>query len=1553
MAQVGGQHGQRELIDEIRRKDYMIGLEMSSEVQEAATGLREKLGSALKLLAAELYSSDTHFLLELVQNADDNSYPAGVVPTINIRVASGLLVIFNNEDGFTEKNVRALCSVGSSTKAGQKQKGYIGEKGIGFKSVFQVSDRPEVHSNGFHFFFDVSWGSELLGYVIPHWKEPDTAVATVGTTILLPAKSGERFATHVFRGLHPQLMLFLNRLRRIELDHEHGRLTYHRHDSEHLISLTTEAYDDTGKRTSDSREAYMRVEYPVSLSHVREEKRDGVGTTDLVIAFPLDAEGRVNARLGNDLFAFLPVRDFGFRFYIQGDFLLSSGREDILEGRLWNQMLRDSIAPAFVQAVQQIRESRNVARGYLKYLPEGEEITHRFFVPVVDQLFSALAQTECIPCASGQWRKPADVMVVTLQFAKLFTPEDTLRLFGRDYPIHDLDVEQKQLVRLGCRELSCADVVSIFNQHATWLLEHDINWMLEFYRFVAVCNRKGLLDCELANAPVVLDTNGRLNSPAKVAIFYPLVAGKTFGFEQNLCICHDTIVEAFAPGQDALRSLFDELGVRRANPYQLIEKHILAQHRSSDWKSAGHDALIGHLRYVKELRAEYFSGAKSQGLSDKAAWERLRDGLWIGSKVSSDTGWTFAHAKDMYLSTEFSPDFDIEALLGEGVSSKHLVSPRYVETGGTAAPLSHEEIAEWRRFLYALGVNASPRLERLGADDLACSVELKRLLEHTDADVRRATLECLDRNWQSYPASTKFVPKGRYASDSRQYSFVANLRSTIAPARHRREARLDQSFQNTQELRDALGDTPNYVDADIKNAAFMDACGIRHRVDVTTCVDRLLQLKAGGHTDVADVRPVYRFMERLCDRDLAVVKRAFQINSIILTRATQSPWKNASEVVWSRQGDFLDRLYPSLQLHYGDFQTFFCRRLGISTDPATADLIRALPQLDVGTLSQEAKVKEVMRIYGKASHELTSRSGDNSLPAWLSEFASGRSFLTEHGRMVCNDGQLFVDDKPAIGALFRDTPNISFVAIPAGRLPQVSGLLLAAKVPVVSSSASLSVVPSGDEAGNPELTRRVRERLLLVARLIYAHSHAGFVRSLKAGKWVVLSNLAVVDVDNLVVRAELRGVEAHTTGDVLLEDGKVYVRKGCKGVIDRLAGEICTLLAVHGAIADGVSRILSEQEFSAAEEFLDVKDIPDLPVDERARLFDGASAADAEHDNARDDDGTSGTASPARSRGPAAMPGHRAASVPTVTGATVHAQRAGGSVVRSGGQSQPPVLERSAESLENSPATGMSGASAAPRPTGLLGVEGATPPTRQVGSRPMQFKPMGSRSSTLSFRHLGFAMPRRRDGNGGRRLVSYVEPSTGADSRDAADEEAIKIVERAAVDFFLKGQCEHWTSLEEMPPLNKGFDIRGISLDVKQYYIEIKGLSGAWSTEGIAMTPAEISYAAEHKDFYWLCVVEYALDENRRRLYIVKDPFGSSGQFRYDSGWKDVAISERASALTPAVGLKVDVDDSGAGVIVEIVKQGGLFSRVKIRFDNGAEVIRVFNPSTMRLSKED
>ena len=118
-------------------------------------------------LSDQLYSKSTHFLLELIQNADDNAYTADILPTITFHPTPGKLLIACNEAGFQPKNVDALCRIGRSTKS-DRGKGFIGEKEIGFKSVFKLANIVTISSSAYTFKFD---RDAMLGIIAPIWLE--------------------------------------------------------------------------------------------------------------------------------------------------------------------------------------------------------------------------------------------------------------------------------------------------------------------------------------------------------------------------------------------------------------------------------------------------------------------------------------------------------------------------------------------------------------------------------------------------------------------------------------------------------------------------------------------------------------------------------------------------------------------------------------------------------------------------------------------------------------------------------------------------------------------------------------------------------------------------------------------------------------------------------------------------------------------------------------------------------------------------------------------------------------------------------------------------------------------------------------------------------------------------------------------------------------------------------------------------------------------------------------------------------------------------------------
>lgn len=91
------------------------------------------------------------FLIELIQNAHDALHekpspeqPARIAIVLDLDDSThGTLLVANDGQPFTRSNFERLSQLGQSDKDPQKS---IGNKGLGFRSVLEVSDRPEVYS---------------------------------------------------------------------------------------------------------------------------------------------------------------------------------------------------------------------------------------------------------------------------------------------------------------------------------------------------------------------------------------------------------------------------------------------------------------------------------------------------------------------------------------------------------------------------------------------------------------------------------------------------------------------------------------------------------------------------------------------------------------------------------------------------------------------------------------------------------------------------------------------------------------------------------------------------------------------------------------------------------------------------------------------------------------------------------------------------------------------------------------------------------------------------------------------------------------------------------------------------------------------------------------------------------------------------------------------------------------------------------------------------------------------------------------------------------------
>jgi len=134
-----------DLLDGIRAQNLGAYASMPSRVDEDV---------AQEVQIAEDYRGRLTF--ELLQNADDAMKDGGFSERIRFRLTDEALEVSNSGRSLTTEDVSGLCGTGASSKTGAagRRRASIGHKGMGFKSVLEITNRPEVISDTIGFRLD-------------------------------------------------------------------------------------------------------------------------------------------------------------------------------------------------------------------------------------------------------------------------------------------------------------------------------------------------------------------------------------------------------------------------------------------------------------------------------------------------------------------------------------------------------------------------------------------------------------------------------------------------------------------------------------------------------------------------------------------------------------------------------------------------------------------------------------------------------------------------------------------------------------------------------------------------------------------------------------------------------------------------------------------------------------------------------------------------------------------------------------------------------------------------------------------------------------------------------------------------------------------------------------------------------------------------------------------------------------------------------------------------------------------------------------------------------
>ncbi|GFP80685.1 hypothetical protein PHJA_000211800 [Phtheirospermum japonicum] len=778
-----------------------------------------RLGRALHCLSQELYSQDSHFILELVQNADDNSYPENVEPTLSFILQEEGIIVLNNEEGFSANNVRALCDVGNSTKRGQSA-GYIGKKGIGFKSVFRVTDAPEIHSNGFHIKFDITEGQ--IGFVLPTVVPPcdinlytrlasadddRTNQNTWNTCVVLPFRSNllEGFAMNnilsMFSDLHPSLLLFLHRLQCITfrnlLDHS-------------LVVMRKEVIGDGIVEVALGNE--KMTWFVVSQKLRADVIRSDVQTTEISIAFTLEetSEGGYVPILNQQpVFAFLPLRTYGLKFILQGDFVLPSSREEVDGNSPWNQWLLSEFPDVFVSAQRSFcalpcyRGSFGKAiTVFMSFVPLVGEV-HGFFSSLPRMIISKLRMSSCMILEGDEieWVPPCKVLRNWTEETRSLLHDSLLREhLGLGFLNKDIVLSDSLAKTLGVEDYgpkTLLGVISSLCRSDNGLKSMGLSWLSSWLSAIYAMSSQFFIQ----TSPSLLTESDFILNLQKTA-FIPLSDGKYSSLDEGTIWLHSEVndkclLEAFPRLYAKLRIVSPDLlaaatsiesscsdttivenvtrmlyrvGVQRLSIHDVVKVHILPA-ISDDINATGQ----------KELMIEYLAFAMFH-LQSSCTTCSLERGSIIAEfheKALILTNYGFKRSSEVpiHFSQEFGNLVDVNRLITGMDMRWHEIDTAYVKHSITKS--ISDGVLKWRIFLKELGITdfvqvvhvekSVPDLSPANSKDVVHvkdimstdliaknweSEELFHILSwlstKNDGEKSKYLLEILDRLWDDY-----------------------------------------------------------------------------------------------------------------------------------------------------------------------------------------------------------------------------------------------------------------------------------------------------------------------------------------------------------------------------------------------------------------------------------------------------------------------------------------------------------------------------------------------------------------------------------------------------------------------------------------------------------------------------------------------------------------------------------------------------------------------------------------------------------------------------------
>jgi len=568
----------------------------------------EKIGD---FLARKLYSDRTHFIYELLQNAEDAFERANIQGIkarfkVEFYLFNDRLEVRHNGIPFDVNDVKGVCSILEGTKSEDSTQ--IGKFGIGFKSVYAFTKSPQIFSDDKTFQIDK--------YVQPVFLEPRKDVKKGETLIVLlfnnEQVSKEKAYSEIERRLKNlgiQTPLFLKNTSEIlwKINNSTGAYKKEINHSDESKFVKLLYYENAEIQDEENWIVFERSldkmpKNKVEIAFFFQEDKDpdkkqivDVSDTFAVAYFPTSIKTNLN-------------------FLIQAPFNTTPARDNIRDDDEWNKYFIQELGILTAESISKIKKLKMLDYHFLQTLPLDSSLfeqNNSIFSPIFQKVKEKLSGNEpLLPTYGGGFTVASNALLANSEELRELLKSDQLcLLLERDHAIwldeNITDYRTRELKRYLMEDLDIDEIDSerVARDFSKEFIEKQKDkWVVQFYSYL--------------NNQEALWRKGQYGKPDGPLRLKPFIR------------CEDgTHVPPFKPNNDPniyLPSKFDNL-------FPIVKKTLVKDENSKEFlEKLGlkePDKIDGIIERILPL----YSNEKSLDIPEK---EHLNHVEWIAKTMS-------------------------------------------------------------------------------------------------------------------------------------------------------------------------------------------------------------------------------------------------------------------------------------------------------------------------------------------------------------------------------------------------------------------------------------------------------------------------------------------------------------------------------------------------------------------------------------------------------------------------------------------------------------------------------------------------------------------------------------------------------------------------------------------------------------------------------------------------------------------------------------------------------------------------------------------------------